>query len=544
MIRVFPLDKECNEWLLRSIPIRNKPGMPEYLKALIVILVLATTVFAFAHRSACTITKAGDYTRRRNLWFAITLAAFLAHNFWLYTLIALLLLFYANLRETNPPALFFFILFALPDATIPISGMGLINQFFELSHTRILELFILLPAFFVLLQRRDTLAFGRTGPDMLLAVYILLTTLLYLRDSSVTATLRAGFNLSIDVFLPYFVISRSLKDLQAFRAALLSLVLAIMVAALIAIFEAVIHWPLYHSVVGLLGLGKGALTFMGRSGFLRAIATASQPIVLGYLMVVGIGFYFFLQRSIRIKFIRRLGMALLAAGLIAPFSRGPWVGAVVLLAVFTATGRNAMLRLPGLAMAGVLALSLIAVLPGGEKITNILPFVGSTEQGSIEGRHKLLDTSMIVIKRNLWFGSVNYLDTPEMESLRTGEGIIDLVNSYIQIALETGLVGLGLFVSFFALILMGIYRAMRSIRDRNSEERLLGQAILATLLAILVIIFTVSSISFIPLVYWSVAGLGAAYTMMIRKQKKETSSGHVHSLKNSGFPKRAPKTQS
>lgn len=505
--------------------------MPEYLKALIVILVLATAVFAFAHRPACTITKAGDYIRRRNLWFAITLAAFLAHNFWLYTLIAIPLLIYANQRETNPPALFFFILFALPVATIPISGMGLINEFFELSHARILELFILLPAFFVLLQRRDTLVFGRTGPDMLLAVYILLTTLLYLREASVTATLRGAFYLFIEVFLPYFVISRSLKDLQAFRTALLSLVLAIMVAALIAIFETVFHWPLYYSVVGVLELGTGALTFLGRSGLFRAIATASQPIALGYLMVVGLGLYLFLQRSIRIKFIRRLGMALLAAGLIAPFSRGPWLGAVVLLAVFIATGRNAMFRLPGLAMAGVLALSLIAVLPGGEKVINVLPFIGSTEQGSIESRHQLLDTSMIVIKRNLWFGSVNYLDTPEMQSIRTGEGIIDIANSYLQIVLETGLAGLGLFVSFFALILLGIYRAMRSIRDRNSEERLLGRVLLATLLAILLIIFTVSSISFIPIVYWSVAGLGAAYAEMIRRQKKEARLGLAHSLK-------------
>jgi O-antigen ligase len=128
--------------------------------------------------------------------------------------------------------------------------------------------------------------------------------------------------------------------------------------------------------------------------------------------------------------------------------------------------------------------------------------------------------------------------------MRQGQGIIDIVNSYIQIALETGFVGLGLFVSFFALILLGIYRAMRSIRDKNSEERLLGRALLATLLAILVIIFTVSNIAIIPIVYWSVAGLGVAYAEMARKQKREASSGHAHSLKNSGFPKRAPKTQS
>lgn len=518
--------------------------MPEHLKALIVILVLATTIFAFAHRSACAITKAGDYIRRRNLWFAITFAAFLAHNFWLYTLFALLLLFYANLRETNPPALFFFILFAVPNAAIAIPGMGLVNVFFHLSHTRILELFILLPAFFVLIRQRGTLGFGRTWPDRILAIYILLTTLLYLRDASITATLRGGFDLFVDVFLPYFVISRSLKDMQAFRGALLSLVLAIMVAALIAIFEASQHWLLYYSLLGVLDLER-ELGYQERTGILRAIVTAGHSIALGYLMVVGTGLYLFLQRSIRSKLIRRLGMALLAGGLIAALARGPWVGAVVLLVVFIATGRHAVPRLAGLAAAAVLALSLIAVLPGGEKVINLLPFIGSTEKGSIDYRQNLLNTSLIVIERNPWFGSVNYLETPEMESLRTGLNIIDIVNTYIQVALETGFIGLGLFVSFYALILLGIYRAMRSIRDRNSEERLLGRALVATLLAILVIIFTVSSIAIIPIVYWSVAGLGVAYAEMVRRQKKEARLGLAHSLKkNSGFPGRVPKTQS
>ena len=55
---------------------------------------------------------------------------------------------------------------------------------------------------------------------------------------------------------------------------------------------------------------------------------------------------------------------------------------------------------------------------------------------------------------------------------------------------------------------------MRSIADRGSEEYLLGRVLLATLLAILFMIFTVSSISIIPIIYWSVAGLAVAYAQM------------------------------
>jgi len=108
--------------------------------------------------------------------------------------------------------------------------------------------------------------------------------------------------------------------------------------------------------------------------------------------------------------------------------------------------------------------------------------------------------------------------------LKQGEGIIDIVNSYIGVALDTGIVGLGLFVAFFVLTLLGIFRAMRLSSDRNSEERLLGRTLLVTLLSILIIIFTVSSITFIPIVYWSVAGMGVAYAQMMRNNNVLTNA--------------------
>jgi O-antigen ligase len=499
--------------------------MPEHLRALIVILVLATVVFAFVHRPACAISGARDFTRRRNLWFALTLTAFLAYSFWLYALIAIPLLIFAYNRETNIPALFFFILFVLPIDTISIPGMGPINYFFDLSHARILELFVLLPAFIVLLQRGNAPFFGRTGPDRILAAYMLLTVVLYLRETTVTDTVRQAFYMFIDIFLPYFVISRSLKDMRAFRVALLSLVLAIMVVALIAVFEISKRWLLYQSVVHVLGLNEAyAHTYLLRDGVLRAVGTAGQAIPLGFLMATGIGLYLFLKHSIKNKLISQLGIALLVAGLIAPLSRGPWVGAVALLTVFIATGRRAVLRLSGFVVAIVLSFSLIAVLPGGERVINLLPFIGETEKSHIIGRERLFFTSITLIEHHPWLGSVNYLQTPEMESFRTGMGIIDITNTYVIIVLESGLVGLSLFVGFFALVLLGIFRAMRAIRDRNSEERLLGRALLATLLSILLIIFTVSSISIIPIVSWSVAGLGVAYAQMMRKQRREQAA--------------------
>lgn len=498
--------------------------MPETIRALVVILVLATVFFSFSKRFAGIFSEVDDFNLRRNIWFILTITAYLANNFWIFLALATPLLIFAKRQESNPPALYFFILFVIPMATIVIPGMGLINFLFNLSYPRVLSLIILLPAFLSLQSQSDTPSFGRTAPDKVLFAYLLLTALLFLRGETLTNFMRELFYLFIDVFLPYFVISRSLKNLQTFREALLSLVLAIMVLAPLAIFESLKHWLLYASVNTALGLTEEMTHYLGRDGTLRAIVSTGQPIVLGYLMVVGLGLYLFLQKSIRKKFIRRIGMALLIAGLIAPLSRGPWVGAIVLLVAFIITGGNIARRLMGMVMAIFIILPFISVLPGGEKVINLLPFIGTTDKGSVDYREDLLTNSMIVIQRNPWFGSPDYLDTPEMERMMQGEHIIDIVNSYIGIALEDGLVGLALFVSFFALVLLGIFRVMRSISDKNSEEYLLGRALLSTLLAILVIIFTVSSISFIPIVYWSVAGLGVAYVQMVRKESIRSNS--------------------
>jgi hypothetical protein len=42
---------------------------------------------------------------------------------------------------------------------------------------------------------------------------------------------------------------------------------------------------------------------------------------------------------------------------------------------------------------------------------------------------------------------------------------------------------------------------------------------LSTLLGIMIIIFTVSSITIVPVVYWSAAGLGVAYARMLAPVK-------------------------
>src|SRR3954469_15299152 len=140
--------------------------MPEHLRALVVILALAALVFACAKKPVCyAASQAADFARRRNVWFLVTLAAFFAHNFWLFIVCAASVLFVAARREWNPPALFFLVLFAVPQIRQDVPGLGPMRYFFTMDYVRLLAVVVLLPAFLRLRHQPDVQPVGRPMAD-------------------------------------------------------------------------------------------------------------------------------------------------------------------------------------------------------------------------------------------------------------------------------------------------------------------------------------------------------------------------------------------
>ena len=500
--------------------------MPIHLRALVVILVLAATTFAIVKAPVRALSAdAGDFERRRNLWIAITLAAFLAHNFWLYIIFVVVLLRLAAPRETNKLALYFFVLFAVPMFARQIPGVGPINQFFEINYARLLALMLLLPAYLAARKQPDVVAFGRALPDKMLIGYLMINFgLIISSTATLTVALRQGILYPfMDVFLPYYVASRTVKSLDGFRDVLMSFVVAALVLGAIGVFEAASHWLLYANLDDAMGFRWALGGYLERAGAgLRAQASTGQPIILGYVMAVALGFYLYLGKLIPGMMLWATGLAVLAGGLISALSRGPWAGAVLMVLVFTMAGRAPLRRLTQLGVCGFLGAAALLATPVADKIMDLLPFIG-THTGetamSVSYRQRLLDIGISVILQNPIFGSPDFYTMAETTELKQGSGLIDLVNTYLAIGLANGLIGLSLFTGVFLASAAGIFKAMRSLPDRNSELYVLGQALLATVLGIMLIIFTVSSISVTALVYWSVAGLGIGYARMVALAK-------------------------
>lgn len=492
--------------------------MPEYIRALIVIIVLATAVFAFAKvlacSSACTIQ---DFELRRNMWFWITIAAFLTQDIWIFFIVTGVLLLLAVPRESNRLSMFFFLLFVAPSIPVNISGLGLIKNLFELDYIRLLTLVVLFPSFNSLWKRSDIEPFGRPTADKLIAGYLILQWLLMLKASTFTNSLRHGVFYSFtDVFLPYYVASRSLENVKEMRDSMMGFLVAALVLCVIGVFETARHWLLYSSVADALHVRWALGHYLERTeGALRAQGSTGQSIALGYVIVVAAGFFIYLRRSVPRRIDRRLAMLLLGAGLIAALARGPWIGFAVMLLVFLAISPSERRGSTKYVPVGALVLVVLLASPAGEVIISYLPFVGNVDEQSVVYRQQLIKIGTQVVAQNPVFGASDYMYSPEMQNLRQGEGIIDIVNTYLAVALSSGLVGLSLFCGFFVAVAVAIIKGMKNLPDRDDDLHLLGRALLSTILGIMVIIFTVSSITVIPVIYWSVAGIGVSYARIL-----------------------------
>jgi hypothetical protein len=340
---------------------------------------------------------------------------------------------------------------------------------------------------------------------------LVLLIVLRLRWATSTDSLRFGFYLFTDVFLPYYVASRALRNLDQFREALGAFVLSAMLLALLGMFEFAQHWLLYKSLSEALGVHwGGGGNYLGRGTSLRALVTAGHPIVLGHIMLVALGFYGFLRYSISVRW-RGLGLALLLGGLIAAMSRGPWMAAVLLPVIFALTGDRPFKNLMSQIAIALVAGTVILLSPLGDKVIDSLPFVGSVDAENVTYRQRLIENSLIIIAQNPLLGSADFMETPEMEEMRQGQGIIDIVNVYLSVALNSGLVGLILFVGIFVSMLWFVRRRMSHLQTKVDPRHVLGQSVLGTMLASLMLIGTVSDVFSTATINWLLAGLGIGY---------------------------------
>jgi hypothetical protein len=510
--------------------------MKEHFSALVYILLIAGACFlVMAKPLTARLMAPADFARRRNLWIAVTVATFLAHNFWLATLASALIVGFGSRREQNPAALYCVLLFAVPQFDTQIPGFGVVNYLFEINHPRMLALVLLLPAALRLAGQARAPNPRLRVPDTLFAAYFIYVFVATATADSVTGLMRLTVYVLLDHALLYYVITRSVVDRRRLLDLMAAFVMGVAIAGVIAGFENLRSWLVYESLRGPLGvplqdIGTYLLRETEDGGYLRAYVSMGHAIALGFTSMVAVTWLLALTRSFSPqtpsssatqrpvqssrapKLLGMLVMLMPVVGLLAAVSRGPWLGCAIVIVLGLSFGPGAKQRLLWMLAALPVVIAALLILPQGQKFIDLLPFVGTVDPGSVSYRTQLLDSAMIVFWQSPIFGSLHYLQNPALESMRQGQGIIDIVNSYVGVALAFGGIGLVLFVAPSAYALLTAWTTSRRLAAQDPDAEAAGRALAASMLGILLVIGAASHYFHIPIVHWMTVSLCAAFT--------------------------------
>jgi O-Antigen ligase len=521
--------------------------MRENFSALVYILLIAGACFlVMAKPLTARLMAPADFGRRRNLWIAVTVATFLAHNFWFAMLASALIVGFGSRREQNPAALYCALLFAVPQFDMQISGFGLVNYLFEINHPRMLALVLLLPAAIKLAGQPRAANPRLHLPDTLFAVYFIYVFVASATADSVTGLMRFAVYLLLDHALLYYVITRSVVDRRRLFDTLAAFFMGVAVVGVIAGFENVRSWLVYESLriplgVPLQDIGTYLLRETEDGGYLRAYVTMGHAIALGFTSMVAITLLLALARSFSPPVApaaamqrgapgqtsQLLGIAVMlmpVVGLLAAVSRGPWLGCAIVMVLGLSFGPGAKKRLVWMLAALPVAIAALMILPQGQKFIDLLPFVGTVDPGSVSYRTQLLDRAMIVFWQNPIFGSLQYLNNPALEEMRQGQGIIDIVNAYVGVALAFGSIGLVLFVAPSAYALWASWTTSRRLARQDPDAEAAGRALAMSMLGVLLVIGAASHYFHIPIVHWLVVSLCAAFAASAPSWRPATAS--------------------
>jgi hypothetical protein len=478
--------------------------MPLSIKELVVVLFLGIAAFLAMRPYCARFIEAQDYSRRRNLWIALTSIAFLSPSFWIFSALAFPLLILFMQQERNPAALYVLLYYLIPSYNLPIPLPGF-NNLFDLSYHRLIAFAILVPAAYrIYLARPPERGIGLRIADSLIILYIVLQVAVMVPHESITSLMRRTLLLGLDTFLLYYVFSRTPLDRRIFREVLVCVALSAVLLAPMAVFESLRAWLLYSN----LGYQWGTPDIFGylvRDGRLRAQVSTGHALYLGYLMVFAMAVALYLRHHILKRWWSHAVLLVLGAGLLASLSRGPMVAAVLMVFVLMAMGPRGGATVAKFTAGFAVVFGLVLVSPMGDKVIDFLPFVGSINAESVDYRTQLLDTALMLIPQNLMFGDPFVLS--QMEHLRQGQGIIDLVNGYILVALYFGMVGLTLFVGLMVAAIVMAARAWWAARSIDLDLSLIGASLLACMLGTLLYIFTTG---FYP-IHYILIGLMLSY---------------------------------
>lgn len=448
-------------------------------------------------------------------WLLTTPVMFLLPSqMWILIGCAPLLVFLTPKSIDDRAAFYLAALLAVPDAiAAPIPFPGL-NYLIVLGFSMLAFLILLAPA--LVLRPKPYAAKFAPAAGGLLIVMTILFALLEFRVTNLTNGLRAGLELFLVYALPFMALIRLIRtrgDVERIFSTLVFIALIFFFAALIS---QATRWNFYTYVTNRFGFSEFA-DF--RHGWLR-VAVTLNTVLAGFIMTLGLLSveYFRAQRVLGFLSAWML-RAMCVVTAFFTYSRGAWLSMAVAYATYFLFA-----RMPRAVRAPIVLFGVFIALPLAGNIATTGDLNSIDEFGSFEYRQELLRTSLAYIRMHPIFGDPNFRESGFFDHLYQGQGIIDVVNTYINVALRYGLVGLAFFAGVFGASIAGLLKvgAFMPKRDRSDLEQQRA-VLLAANAGYLAVIATTSAVSLVTHVGTLLIAVSVAFVAATRAEISQTA---------------------
>jgi len=421
------------------------------------MMILAASVYGFS-----TLVRKNDavWIRRAPLWLFVSMyfIGMWGHTYWVAYFALMLALPIAAKSRGDAAALFAVLIVSLPTVQHLVQFGSL---YVTITSKFMFAGFGLTIAF--LMNRGKTQVIKRAHLDVPMLIIVVLEAS-QARDPSATATIRQLVPVFLTIWLPYYVLSRSINTAEEVRRFLLSFTLAGFVMATVAAIEARLHWLIYKQIDALLGVNVIINGYSKmRAGMIRAPASFPESTALATFLVLA----FMSALALRDTFGSRAKwlfvLFVLLVGMVSANSRGAFIAlGVGLVAWDLYTRRYGRLTMK---LVGAGAIYLFA-LTAAQFSTYFAAMVGkdSGTQGTADYRVQLLRRGLEEIHKHPILGQNMKAALDSLQDLRQGEGIIDLVNGYISYGLTLGYMGIFGLLAVFVTLCLAMLMARRKLR--------------------------------------------------------------------------------
>ncbi len=470
------------------------------------------------HRMFASTVGPAVFFRWSILYVLAVMIGILIPNFWLVMLGLFVVCVTIARRADFAPSAFLILLMALPSISRKVSGVGGLENLMTVSPTVIYVLALFVPLVFTLLLRKPQARAGG-GADWFFAGFLWLSIIFCFRDTTFTNGLREILFILMTVAAPYYVISRSPKSAYDLRLMVAALVLGAMLQAAIAVQGSFVNWSIF-SLLPSTWESTTIVRYSHRADILRATGATLNPLALAAILASCLLLILPLIEEKKRTMWFYIASAVIFAGLLATVARGSWFSLVIGAGIYLVTSPNAFSMAMRYSVFGLVGMVMIAVSPIGAEFAELIPFLNDDVDSTLDYRQRLFEVAMPLVDRSPLFGYADPLALPEMQQMVQGQGIIDLVNHYVAIALYKGYVGLFLFVGFHAGAAFALWRNAQALQRIDVAQARIHRGVLAAHVCLASVIATTSPVAQLELFMWVMPALsvGAARVAALQAQ--------------------------